>query len=304
MRVVLPPPVTPGDRVAVLAPSSPAFAAQLDRGLGVLASWGYEIVEGRHLRTHHGHLAGLDHVRLDDLRQALADPSTRAVFAGRGGYGTQRLVDHVDWQHFRREPTLLVGFSDFTGLLAAAWMRARVTAVHGPFVGQFDRLPETAGSRLRTLLAGGEPEPVAFAPDQVLVGGRASGPLVGGNLSLLCSSIGTPTELDTTGALVFLEDVNEPPYAVDRMLTQLRRSGFLSGVAGVVVGEWRGCVAPDDRPSATVEEVAGERLGDLGVPVVTGLPIGHAVPQLALPYGSIGELDTGAGILRAAPAAR
>lgn len=302
MNVVRPAPVTPGDRVAVLAPSSPVFTAQLDAGLEALSSWGYEIVEGRHLRTAHGHLAGLDEVRLEDLRQALRDPSIRAVFAGRGGYGVQRLVDHIDWDRFRQDPTLLVGFSDLTALLSAAWSRARVTGIHGPFVGQFDGMGEGARSRLRTMLVGGEVGPVRFEEEQVLVGGRASGPLVGGNLSLLVSSLGTPTELDTAGSVLFLEDVNEQPYAVDRMLTQLRRSGSLGAVAAVLVGGWRGCDPPSDRPSASVDEVAAERLEDLGVPVVTDLPVGHAIPQLALSYGAECELDTDAGTLAVGPA--
>lgn len=297
MTPIRPQALRPGDRVAVLAPSSPVFAGPLVSGLAVLSSWGYDVVEGRHLRSSEGHLAGLDQVRLEDLETALADPEIRAVLAGRGGYGAQRLVDLLDWDRFRDDPTLLVGFSDFTALLGAAWTRARVTSIHGQFVGRFDRLTDTASRRLRSLLSGEDPEPVAFEPDQVITGGRARGPLIGGNLSLVATAIGTATELDMGGAVVFLEDVNEPPYAIDRMLTQLLRGGHVRHAAAVVLGEWRGCAPPTDRPSASADEVAAERLADLGIPVVTGLPIGHTDRQLALPYGVECELDTSTGTL-------
>lgn len=296
---VRPRPLRDGDRVAVLAPSSPVFEEPLGRGLEELVSWGYEVVEGPSLRARRGHLAGDDAARAADLRSALDDPDIKAVFAGRGGYGAQRVADGLDWDAFRREPTLLVGFSDFCALLHAAWERARVVGVHAQLAGRFAELTDEAAGRLRRLLRGEPVEPVGFDASQVVVAGSAEGPLVGGNLAMICAGIGTRDELRPDGAILFLEDVNEAPYSIDRMLTQLRRVGMLQRAAGVAVATWVGCDPPVDRPSGAAAEVVADRLGDLGVPVVTGLPLGHSTGQLAVPHGMPARLETGAGRLEA-----
>ncbi|MFN2555285.1 MAG: LD-carboxypeptidase [Nitriliruptorales bacterium] len=289
--------------MAVVAPGGPLLSrSRVVAGLGLLEQWGFEPVPMPHLHVVHGHLAGPDDARAEDMNSAFRDLSMRAVWAARGGYGTGRLLDLLDWEALRRDPKLLVGFSDVTALLTAAWRRLRLVTVHGPFVGQLGELADDPlrASALHRLLT----RPSAFgtlprrgARVTTVVGGAADGRLVGGNLALLCSLVGTDDQPDSDGAVLLLEDVHEPPYKLDRMLVQLRRSGVLDGVAGVVVAALRGCVPPLNRPSASAEEVVADLLGDLGVPVLHGLELGHTDGQLAVPLGVRVRLDADAGSL-------
>ncbi len=252
-----------------------------------------------HLHAVRGHLAGPDEARAEDINSAFRDPAVRAVWAARGGYGTGRLIDLLDWESLRRDPKLLVGYSDVTALLVAAWRRLRLVTIHGPFVGQLGdvaRDPVRASSLHRLLV---DPSPLSTLPETetdvtTVTGGAAEGRLVGGNLALLCSLIGTDDEPDTDGAILFLEDVHEAPYRLDRMLVQLRRTGMLDGVAGVVVATLRGCVPFANRPSASAEEVVADLLGGLGVPVLYGLELGHTDAQRAVPLGVRVRLDADA----------
>ncbi|MDX1658929.1 MAG: LD-carboxypeptidase [Nitriliruptorales bacterium] len=299
MNAIRPPALRAGDVVAVLAPSSSVQEQErLEDGVEVLRSWGFEVQEGRHLRGVHGHLAGTDAARLEDLQRALVDPAVRAVFVGRGGYGVQRIVDQLDWPAVRSSPTLLVGFSDLTALLHAAWRRAGLVTVHGPSVSRLGSIASRSAARLEAMITGHEVAPISFESHQVAVGGVASGRLLGGNLALICAGIGTPDELQIDGDLLLLEDVNEAPYAIDRMLTQLRRAGLLDRAAGVVVARWVGCDPPSGRPSSSAAEVTVERLGDLGIPLVVDLPLGHAPQQLPVAHGASATLDTSEGSLQ------
>lgn len=299
--VLRPAPLPRGAAVAVLAPSSPVLADRLERGLEILRGWGYEPVEMPHLRATRGHLAGSDGERLADLHEALGRRDLRAVWVARGGFGATRIAGRVDWAGMVADPRPLIGFSDATALLHAAWSRARLLTVHGGLVGALDRLAgdTTAATHLRGML-GGRARPgdeVPYDGGITVVPGVAEGRLLGGNLAVVCAMLGTPLQIDLTGAVLLLEDVNEVPYRVDRMLTQLRATGALRGIAGILLGGFVGCEPPDDRPSASVEEVLAERLGDLGVPVLAGVPAGHGRGQLALPHGARVRLDASGATL-------
>lgn len=292
----------PGDRVAVVSPSSPPFPQRLRAGLGTLRSWGFDPVVMPHARDERGHLAGLDDDRIADLEAAFADPELRAVFVGRGGYGSTRLLDRLDWEILASDPKPLVGFSDVTALSLAAWRRIGLVTIHGPFVGGLPALDDRGVRRLQHLLT--DPAPVGPIGGigtgdgiRTVTGGTAEGALLGGNLATVCSLVGTDDHPDLSGAVLFLEDVNEAPYRVDRMLTQLLRAGALDGVHGVAVGRFVRCDPPRDRPSLTTDEVIDERLGDLGIPVLRGLPIGHFAHQLAVPVGVQVRLDADGGML-------
>lgn len=292
-----PPALRAGDRVAVVAPSGPVLSAsRLAAGLDVLRSWGLEPVLGRHVHDAVGHLAGADVDRAGDLGAAIRDPSVRAVLAARGGYGALRIAGEVDWGALADDPKIIVGFSDVTLLLLAAWQRASLVTVHGPFVGRLGLQTDDARAHLRRLLT----EPVALgvlpARGRTVHGGTAEGRLVGGNLATICSTLGTPLATSFDRCVLLLEEVGEAPYRLDRMLTQLRFAGALDGAAGVAVGSLVRC-APGERPSGTAEEVVAERLGDLGVPVVEGFPLGHVDHQLAVPLGVRARLDGDAGTL-------
>ncbi len=286
----------------MVAPSSPAFPDQLDAGIALLEMWGFEPVEATHLRDEDGHLAGDDLARAADMTAAFRDPTVRAVWAARGGYGAGRMADLVDWQALREDPKLLIGFSDITALHAAAWQRTQIVTLHGQFVGQLEKVAEhdDAASHLIELLTGGDVASIPVPrhhPLTTIEGGVTEGRLLGGNLALVASLIGTVDELDLRDSILLLEEVGERPYRIDRMLIQLLRSGALDEVRGVVVGELRDCEPPPNRPSLSALEVLDEVLGALGVPVLYGLPLGHTPSQRAVPLGVRVRLDADAGTL-------
>ncbi|WP_405014499.1 LD-carboxypeptidase [Kitasatospora sp. NBC_01539] len=296
-----PPGLRPGDRVAVAAPAGPPDPDLLDRGTALLESWGLHVTVLPHVRDRHlGHLAGRDQDRAADLTAACTDPEVRAVFCARGGYGTQRMVDLVDWDALAAAPpALLIGSSDITALHEAFAVRLGTTTLHAPMpaTGALTDNP-TSAAHLRTVLF--EPERVTGLPltGPQLVPGAARGPLAGGNASLLAASVGTPTALPADGCLLLLEEVGEEPYRLDRILTQLLRAGVLERAAGVVLGDFTDCGPPDE-----VEALLADRLGGLGVPVASGLPAGHGPLQLTVPLGVMAELATGSLTLLEPPLA-
>ncbi len=302
---VLPAPLRPGDRVALVAPSGVVDVERLEAGMATLRAWGYEPVEMPHVREVNGHTAGADEDRLADLQAAIDDPSLRAVWVARGGYGLTRIVDRLDLGGLADHPRWVIGFSDVTALLHAVWRRVGLVACHGQFAARVHLVEDVspdAADHLRALLSGTvRPGPLpslaGTAAPRTLVDGRATGPLVGGNLAVTCAGIGTSNQLDTRGAILLLEDVNEAPYKLDRMLTQLREAGMLGNAAGVVLGRFIGCDPAPGVPSASVDEVLVDRLGDLGVPILAGLPLGHQDHHLALPHGASVTLDASGALL-------
>ncbi|XVV08467.1 S66 peptidase family protein [Actinoplanes sp. CA-131856] len=295
-----------GDLVALVSPSGAIDPARTEAAVSTLEKWGLRVRVGANAHGRHGNLAGTDEQRLADLNAALRDPSVRAVLCLRGGYGMQRIVDGVDFGAVRADPKLIAGFSDITALHAALWHETALATIHGPTAGQLDRGPDTLSAQsLRHALMTTTPVEVEAdsAEDTfpVRVPGTAEGPLLGGNLAMLTSTIGTPHALDTTGAILLLEDVNEEPYRVDRMLVHLRRAGWLANVAGIAIGQFTDCTDPD--PSPPVIDYLSAELARLGVPVLGGLPIGHGPEQIAVGLGAHAHLNATAGRLTvAAPA--
>lgn len=240
-----------------------------------------------------GYLAGSDQQRLDDLHAAFADPDIDAILCMRGGYGSMRLLDRLDFDLIRRHPKPLIGYSDITALHTALNRHAGLITFHGAMLNA-DLLGEkrepTVPSLLRQLrgeLGEGDVlrHPDAY-PLTCVQPGVASGRLLGGNLSLLCATLGTPAEIDSQGCVLFIEDVNEPLYRVDRLLTQLRLAGKLDGVRGVLVGDFAGITVPAMVP--LLEDI----FGPLGVPVLAGWRSGHCDPNLCLPLGARVRLDS------------
>lgn len=297
-RPLLPRALRQGVRVAIVSPCGPVLDHDvLDRGIELLRTWGLQVVEGRHARASTGHLAGTDDQRVHDLNTAIADPDIRAVWVTRGGYGLTRILDRVDWPALAADPGIIVGFSDVSALLAAAWRRIGLVTVHGPFVGRLAVQSPVVRDRVRAVMFGAGYEPLTGVPMAGTPRHRVRGPLIGGNLSVLAALAGTPDQLDARGCVLLLEDVGEAPYRVDRLLTQLRHSGSLDGVAGVAFGAAVRCEPLPSRPSATFTDVLVDRLGDLGVPVVTDLPIGHMATQRAVLHGGEVTIDSGDGTL-------
>ncbi|MGW5240363.1 S66 peptidase family protein [Monashia sp. NPDC004114] len=289
MSVSLPPRLAAGDRVAVVAPSGPTTLVDLDRGLEVLRSWGLDPVEGKHVRDRDDYLAGSDADRAEDLTWALTDPSIAGVLCSDGGYGVQRMIDLVDWAAVGRSaPKVLVGFSDITAAHAAHWARLGRIGLYGPMVACSAFFDERSAEHLRATLM--EPETtttIAFPEASPIVEGTAHGTIVGGCLSLLASNVGTVDAPQADGRIVLIEDVTEQPYRLDEFTTQLVRSGWLTGAAGIVLGSFSEC-GPLDR----VREVMTDRLAPLGIPVLWGTDLGHCPSIHTLPLGVAATLDT------------
>lgn len=271
MPLLLPPPLAPGDCIAVVAPASPFPREELLRGLAWLRTR-YRLRVPRAIFERDGYLAGSDARRAAGLASALLDDEVRAVVAVRGGYGAMRLLDAVPWAALARRPKWLVGFSDVTALHAVAWSLG-VSSVHGPNVTGLGVVvaPSVRAAWIECLE---RPTAARAWPSLVVLrGGQARGPLVGGNLSLLHAMAAAGRLVVPPGAILALEDVAEAPYRVDRMLTSLRLGGHLSGVSAVVLGGFTRCAPGVDGRS--VEDVLAERTLDLGIPVLAGAPFGH-----------------------------
>ncbi|MER8187662.1 LD-carboxypeptidase [Kitasatospora sp. NPDC094015] len=291
--------LVPGDRVALVAPSGPVDPARLARGVEILRSWGLRIRSAPHLDERHpvlDHLAGTDTHRAADFQQAWLDPEVAAVLCVRGGYGTQRMVDLVDWDALRAAPPKpLVGFSDATVLHEAVARHLGVPTFYGPMPASATFTPDgpTADHLRRTLFHPATTTVLTGPAAAPLVPGVARGTLAGGCASVLAAERGTRTARPSfAGTLLLLEDVNEQPYRLDRILTQLLRSGALDGVAGIVLGSWDGC-----GPAEQVRAVMLDRLAPLGVPVLWELGFGHAPSGPTVPLGVTATLDADAGTL-------
>ncbi len=284
-----------GARVAVVAPSGPVPEERLEEGLDILRSWDLEPVTGPHVLDVHrrfGYLAGTDEARARDLEEAWCDPSVDAVICARGGYGSQRMVDLVDWAAMRAAgPKVFVGYSDITALHEAFAVRLGLATLHGPMAASVPFLKDgPSQDSLRATLF--EPESVmtlGLEAAGVLAPGRARGITLGGCVSLLAADLGTPyARPGARGGLLLVEDIGEEAYRLDRILTQLLRSGWLDGVAGIALGSWEGCGPYEEE----VRTLLHDRLGSLGVPVVEELGFGHCSTALTMPLGVPAVLDT------------
>jgi muramoyltetrapeptide carboxypeptidase len=305
--LIRPPKLVPGSRIALIAPAGPLLERDdLTRAEALCRVLGYEPVLGKNAYNRYGYLAGTDDERLFDLNQALQDPNLGAVWCIRGGYGVTRLLERVDFGAIARRPKPLIGFSDITALLNAVSRSAGVVTFHGPVARasmpafsreHFERVLTRAESpgRLGRL----PPPPGVLVPQEhrlvTLRGGTAEGPLAGGNLTLLQCLIGTPWFPDLTGAILFIEDVGEHLYRVDRALAQLRTIGALQRLAGIVVGRFTELVRAGRDGALGFDQVLTSYFGPLNIPVAYGFPIGHIDAQWTMPLGVRARLDADAG---------
>ncbi len=267
----------------------------------MLEEWGMRVEFGKHVFDTHGHfLAGRDEDRLADLNDALRDPGVRAIFATRGGKGAYRIAHALDFAACLKDPKPLIGYSDTTFLHLALWHRCRLAAFHGPYIGWDDNYyGDDAAMHLRQALM--EPEPLVINQDPgepsvaVTMAGVANGFLVGGNLGSIAQSVGWICP-DFEGAILFIEAIDTFIGDIDRALTQLRRSGCLGGLKGVVVGQFIRSAEPRQGKWSFID-VLRDHLGELGVPVLGGIPIGHGPSPRTIPLGTLATLDTVAGTL-------
>ena len=295
-----PPRLRPGDTVGLVQPAG--FAADLEgpqTAIETIRAMGLVPKLGQHLYDRHGYLAGTDEARAADVNAMFADPSVRAIFAARGGWGCARMLPYLNWDVIRANPKLVIGFSDITALHMAIAARAGFATVHAPTAGVNWGPQSLETFRVLAFSGGlpfypspgaqptGMPAPVgAAAAFETIRPGRASGRLLGGNLTVISTLMGTPYLPSFDGAILFLEDVDEPIYSIDRMLTQLGLAGILGKVAGVVFGKCARCGSPGaSGASFTLSDVLGRHLRPLNVPAFSGATIGHVANQLSLPDG-------------------
>jgi muramoyltetrapeptide carboxypeptidase len=285
------PHLRPGQVIQVIAPSSPFDAADFERGVERLRTR-YDVRYDPSLLDRRGYLAGSDARRAAELLAALENPDVRAIVAARGGYGATRLLDRISAEHVARHPKLLAGFSDVTAL-HALWARAGLGSIHGPMVAALGRGTDAQVARWVAAVEGASPAAVTGL--HAIAGGRARGPLLGGNLAVLTALIGTPHLPPLDGCVLFLEDVGERPYRIDRMLTTWRHAGLLARPIAIALGAFTDAQPGPD--GVTVEQVLEERLGGLGIPVLAGVPAGHVEDNLELPFGAMCTIDAARGAL-------
>ncbi len=296
-----------GDAVALITPAT--YVSDPDRlamAVRTVRYFGLDPRMGRNVGKRIGYLGGSAQERLSDLHDAFRDPAIKGVLSIRGGYGSEHLLDAIDYGLLRANPKVFVGYSDITALHLAIQKHARIVTFHGPvLISAFTDYTQRGFRRalfekrpLGALTNPPETNPLRPAHTcRTIRDGRARGPLTGGNLTLVTSTLGTPYEIETRGRILFLEDVDEEPYGIDRMLTQLRLAGKLEQAAGIVFGECENCRPRDYKPSYestfSFGEVLDRILGPLKVPVLAGLTIGHTDDQLTLPIGLQASLDAG-----------
>jgi muramoyltetrapeptide carboxypeptidase len=299
-EVLRPQKLREGDVVALVAPAGPlASADELRRAEEVVRSLGLVPLAMPRSSLQLGYLAGTDEQRAADFNEAARDPEVRAIFALRGGYGTMRILDRIDYDAIRRDPKVILGYSDLTALLNVITQRTGVLTFHGPVAALSEFTPNEV-AWLRAAVMSAAPLGTLHVPQaRALCGGVSQGRLAGGNLSLITALLGTPHEIDVSQAVLVIEEVDEAPYRIDRMLTQLRLNGVLERVAGIVAGGFTNCDVTEDHRYAglRLERVLEDRLGELHVPVLLGLPIGHIDEQWTLPLGATVLLDAGARTL-------
>ncbi|MBI2914727.1 MAG: LD-carboxypeptidase [Firmicutes bacterium] len=326
LDLIKPRALRPGDLLGVVAPAGPPDEAALDRGIRRLGELGFTVRLGRHVRSNTGYLAGSDEERLTDLLDMFADPTVKGIVCARGGYGSLRLVPRLDPDVIRRNPKVFVGYSDITALHIAFSQKTGLVTFHGPMVASdFGREPSssdapslqtsnplsnsfTEGSFVKAVT---EPRPLgtirnpAQAPKILTIApGMASGPVTGGNLSLVVATLGSPFEIDLRGKILILEETGEEPYRVDRMLTQLIITGKLKHVSGLIFGEIPHPILSENsekhtgRAGPSIEDVLLERLCPLNIPCFYGLAVGHGLEKATVPLGVRATMDAEEGFLR------
>ena len=294
-----------GDTVALICPSSRPFnPGKIAQSQRWLESEGFRVIVGQHVLERYGNFAGTDDQRLEDFHAAWANPEVKAVICERGGSGASRLLPRIDYDLIRANPKLFIGYSDITALHLAIHQQTGLITLHGPVAMDARSTRYSYDNWIKALTSteplGAIPDPVSDSPfppvypsyRMVIRAGKASGRLIGGNLTLIMETMGTPYEIDPAGKLLFLEDLSEQPHQYDAYFTQLRQAGKLHAAAGIIVGH---CASSEPRgtflSNFSLEELIEQHLGDLGIPVLYGVRLGHTPDQCTLPIGAQATLD-------------
>lgn len=286
----------PGDTIGVIAPAGPPNLKSLKRAIPVFEKMGLHVKLGANINKVHGYLAGTDEERLSDFHDMVADPTIKAIIFARGGYGTPRIAPDIDYELVKNNPKIMWGYSDITYLHTAIHQATGLVTFHGPMLASDIGKENFHALSLKQFDQLFEPTTLIYSeiasPLKVVNHGEAKAPIVGGNLSLLASGIGTPYEIDTRGKLLLIEDVDEVPYKVDGMLNQLKLAGKFSNAAGILIGDFANSEPKTDKPTLTLEQVFHDYFNSLPIPVMSGFKIGHCQPHFAMPLGTKASLST------------
>jgi len=304
-----PPRLRPGNTVGLINPAGATFdRADVDFTRETLEALGLRAVEGEHLLSRYGYLAGRDQERAADVNAMFRDSSIDALLAVRGGWGCSRILPLLDYEAMREHPKVLVGYSDITALLLAVYARAGLVSFHGP--DGISTWNAFSVSYFRRVLFEGEPVRMENPTDlgdqlaqrenriKTITGGKARGPLLGGNLSVLAAMVGSPYLPNWEGAVLFLEDVGEDIYRIDRMLTQLKLAGILEKIVGFIFGKCTQCGPGEGYGSLTLSEVFADHIAPLGIPAFSGAMIGHIKDKFTVPLGIDAEIDADRGVIQ------
>ncbi len=293
----------PGDKIGIIATSGPAAAENVKSAKMRLEDLGFRVELASGCFASRGYLAGEDELRADNLNKMFADKTIDGIICLRGGYGSIRILDKVDFGVIKVNPKIFVGYSDVTALHIAINQISGLVTFHGPMAssdiaGGLDYF--TINEFLRAIM---EPKPMEYIPNpqdikiQTLVKGRACGIIIGGNLSLISATMGTRYEIDTKKKILFLEEIAEEPYRIDRMLTQLALAGKFDDASGIVLGDWNNCESKIYGDSLNLMEVFEDIIIPCGKPIIFNLKAGHCEPKVTLPFGVYALLDADGGKL-------
>ncbi len=293
-----PPLLAPGSKVAFASPSSTTNQWEVSKAIKMLNSLGLEVELGKIIKNQQNkarYLADEDQVRAEEFMELVARPDIDAIIAGRGGYGSMRMVEKLDFDVIAKNPKIYMGFSDFTFLLNAITEKAKIVTFHGPVgVSSFSQFT-TNNFKLTTFANHPEILEIPLPQSEILTEGTTKAPIVGGNLTMLVAALGTPYEVQTDGKILFFEDINEQSYKIDRMLTQLKLSRKFSNLKGIIIGQFTGLTkrkAFYPNYGYSLLEVFEQILKPLNIPIMMNIPIGHISEQITIPINSIVEMDT------------
>lgn len=295
-EVIKPSPLAPGDTVGVIAPASWPNQEKARKAGEYLNQLGFKVEFGQSLERTHGYLAGTDQERREELHQMFADDKIKGIFCVCGGYGTARIATELDYELIRSNPKIFWGYSDITFLHIAILQQAGLVTFHGPMLssdlGKDDVHPLTKKRLEQAITSEKFRYTEEISPLTTLVEGQARGLLTGGNLSLIISTLGTAFEIDTKGKLFFIEETEEEPYQIDRMLNQLKMAGKFEDAAGVLLCDFNECVPGKRKLTLPLEEIFNDHVASAGKPTLSGFKIGHCSPNIAIPVGIEARIDT------------
>jgi muramoyltetrapeptide carboxypeptidase len=285
--IIRPPRLKQGDRIGIIAPAGPVTQQELQPSLDLLTSNGYIPELSSLIFETRNYLAGEDSIRLERLHAMFSDEGINAIICARGGYGTLRLLDRIDYDLIRSNPKIIVGYSDITALLLSIIKHSGIVTFHGPVARELEKNNGTNLEAFLGVVSGNDALSLNLSEGKVINKGKAEGILLGGNLSLICHLTGTPFLPSLKGAVLFVEDRAEPLYRIDRMLTHLRLSHVLDELAGILIGNFEDC-----GDISEVEDLFKENFSGAGFPVISGLPVGHGSENFTMPMGVRVEMDT------------